>query len=543
MPLFPLTVDVLFMLDPERCAGIARLRSALEAKGYLRPEAADALGVPFGSEPQRVDLPLYLRRLAAPRPLHALIKLFALHVPVPEAQARAALAPLTLDEAEELGLVRVALGDVHPQVGLLVTDGLVIARDRPSEGKALREDHVVGLNPPALLLARLTVRSRVRTVLDLGCGGGVQALLAARHAECVVGTDLNPRAGAFARFNARLNGVTNVEFRVGDLFEPVRGERFDLIVCNPPYVVSPDAEILFRDGGRPGDSLCAEIVRRAGEHLEEGGFATVLVNWVAPAGGDWSEPLRDWVAGTGCDAWLAHLDTQDPLTYAAGWNRGPDPGRYGAAIDRWLSYYAVRGIGAIAMGAVVLRRRAGSTWVRADELPERPRADASAEILRLFASEDRLREIGSDEGFLDEAFAVGEDVRVEQVAAVRDGRLEATRLELRRDGALPMAGRADAGTVRLLQMCDGRRRLREAVALLEGGKAATPQLASGVVATARRLAALGFLVPAGRAGEGGTGDGARDAVGRSSDADAAGTRRRGGGAGAGDGQPSRVGLG
>ena len=155
----------------------------------------------------------------------------------------------------------------------------MLARDPPAEGTgALREDHVVGLNPPALLLARLTVRRRVRTVLDLGCGGGVQALLAARHADRVVGTDLNPRAVAFARFNARLNGVENAELRAGDLFAPVRGERFDLVVSNPPYVVSPETHLLFRDGGRPRDSLCAEIVRRAGDHLEEGGFATILVN-------------------------------------------------------------------------------------------------------------------------------------------------------------------------------------------------------------------------------------------------------------------------
>ncbi len=530
------------MLDFEHRDGIGRLRSALEAHGYLRPEAAEALGVPFGSEPRRVDLPLYVRRLAAPRPLHALVKLFALHVPVPEAQARAALAPLALEEAETLGVVRRALGEVHSRVGLVVTDGLVVAHDRPRPGTGLREDHVVGLNPPALLLARLTVRRRVRTVLDLGCGGGVQALLAARHADRVVGADLNPRAVAFARFNARLNGVTNVDFRVGDLFDPVRGERFDLVVCNPPYVVSPEAELLFRDSGRPGDSLCADVVRGAGEHLEEGGFATILVNWVAPADGEWSEPLRGWVAGSGCDAWLAHLDTQDGLTYAAGWNRGPDPDRYGAALDRWLSYYAVRGIGSIGMGAVVLRRRTGATWVRADELPERPRSGASAEILRLFAAEDRLREIGRDEALLDEAFAVGEDVRVEQVAAVREGRLEPARLELRRESALPMEGGADGGTLRLLQLCDGRRSLREAIALLEG-PAATPQLAASAVATARRLAALGFLVPAGKAGEGGTEDGARDAVERSSDPAAAGAGRRGGGAGPGDGQPPRVGLG
>jgi methylase of polypeptide subunit release factors len=530
------------MLDPERRDSIARLRSALEAHGYPRPESAEALGVPFGSEPRRIDLPLYLRRLAAPTPLHALIKLFALHAPVPEAQARAALAPLALESAEELGIVTRVLGEVRPRVGLVVAEGLVLARDQLGEGTAaLREDHVVGLNPPALLLARLTVRHRVRTVLDLGCGGGVQALLAARHSERVVGVDLNPRAVTFARFNARLNGIANAEFRVGDLFAPVRRERFDLVVSNPPYVVSPETQLLFRDGGRPGDSLCAEIVRGTGDHLEEGGFATVLVNWVVRAGGDWSEPLRQWAAGTGCDAWLAHVDTQDALTYAAGWNREGDSARYGAALDRWLSYYAERGIGSIGMGAVVLRRRAaGPNWVRADDLPERPRGDASGEILRLFAAEDRLRELESDEAFLDEPFAVGEDVRVEQAAAVRHGRFEGSGAELRREGALPMCGGADAGTLRLLQLCDGKRALREVVAGL-AGSAGGPQLAASAVATARRLAALGFLVPAGEAGEGRSADEKRDAVEPSSDTAAAGARRRGGGAGAGDGCPARVG--
>lgn len=530
------------MLDPERHDDIARLRSALEAHGYLRPEAAEALGVPFGSEPRRVDLPLYVRRLAAPTPLNALIKLFALHVPVPDAEARAALAPLPLDAAQELGVVACLRGEVHPRVGLAVTEGLVLARDRPGDAPDLRDDHVVGLNPPALLLARLTVRRPVRTVLDLGCGGGVQALLAARHAERVTGVDLNPRAVAFARFNARLNGVTNAEFRVGDLFGPVRGERFDLLVCNPPYVVSPETQLLFRDGGRPGDSFCEEVVRGAGEHLEEGGFATILVNWVVPQRGEWAEPLRRWVAGTGCDAWLAHLDTQDALTYAAGWNREADAERYGSALDRWLSYFAERGIATIGMGAVVLRRRRGGpSWVRTDELPERPRGDASGVILRLFANEDRLGAIGS-EGFLDESFAVGEDVRVEQVAAVREGRLVGAGAELRRDGPLPMAGAADAGTIRLLQLCDGRRSVRDVLAAL-GGPEASPQAAAGALATARRLAALGFLVPAAKAGEGRTGDGARDAVESSSHPAAAGARRRGGGAGAHVGRPARFGRG
>ena len=93
------------MLDSSREDAVARLRSLLDAHGYARPEATEALGAPIGPEHRAADLPLYLRRLAAPRPLHTLIKLFALHAPVPEADARAAFGPLSIEELAALGLV------------------------------------------------------------------------------------------------------------------------------------------------------------------------------------------------------------------------------------------------------------------------------------------------------------------------------------------------------------------------------------------------------------------------------------------------------
>lgn len=492
------------MLDSERRDDIARFQAALAAHGYLRPEAAGLIGVPLGGEARRIDLPLYLRRLAPPSPLHSLIKLFALRLPVAESEAREALAPLDLDAAAALGLVEAREGGVAPLVGFVVTEGLALAHDLPVAGRdGLRPDHVVGLNAPALLLARLTVRRPGGRALDVGCGGGVQSLLAARHAEHVVGVDLNPRAVAFARFNARLNGVTNVEFREGSLFEPVRGERFELVVCNPPYVVSPESELLFRDGGRPGDAFCAEVVRGAARHLEPGGFATVVVNWVEHEGAHWSEPLREWVSGAGCDALLLHMDTSDGLTYAAGWNRQPDAARYAEALDRWLDYYARSGIRSIGMGALVLRQRASAVhWVEALELPARPQDQASAEILRAFAAQDRLGELAERDALLQARFRVAEATRVTQVASLREGRFLPAASEIRLAGALPFEAAADAGTLRLLQLADGRLTLGEIVTAMAGGAHTDAQgLAESVTATARRLLALGFLLPAEGAGE------------------------------------------
>jgi len=489
------------MLDSSREDAVARLRSLLEAHGYAGPEAAAALGAPIGGEHRPTDLPLYLRRLAAPRPLHTLIKLFALHAAVPEADARCAFGPLAVEELATLGLVERAQGQVRPLVALEVAEGLILARDRPDPVTfAVQPDHVLGVSPPALLLSRLTIRRETGRVLDLGCGGGVQALLATRHAESVVGVDINPRALAFARFNARLNGVRNVEWREGDLYAPVAGERFDLVVSNPPYVVSPESWLLFRDGGGAGDGICARIVAGLGSHLTEGGFATVLANWALGEGELWSERPRRWVEGTGCDAWILRSETQDALTYAAVWTRGPEAAGYTDALERWTAHFEALGIRSLVMGVLVLRKRTvGPSWVRADELPAAPDRDCSAALLRVFAGEDWLRALGGDAALLDEVLRVAEPLRLRQTVAFRDGVPEVQEAELSLADGLPLRGGADGGTLRLVQLCDGRRSLREIVAEMARSVGTDAgDLTGRTLAVARRLIALGFLVPAGR---------------------------------------------
>ena len=117
-----------------------------------------------------------------------------------------------------------------------------------------------GVQPPSTVLARLTVRRPVARALDVGTGCGIQAILASRHAERVVATDVSERALAFAQFNLAVNGIENVELRQGSFLEPVEGERFDLVVANPPYVVSPENDLVFRDSGLGRDRVSEQIV-------------------------------------------------------------------------------------------------------------------------------------------------------------------------------------------------------------------------------------------------------------------------------------------
>ena len=96
--------------------------------------------------------------------------------------------------------------------------------------------------------------SPAASALDVCTGSGAIAIAAARAgAGSVTAVDASRRAVLSARMNARLNGVA-VRVLQGDLLEPVRGERFDLIVSNPPYVPALDQELPARGAARAWDA-------------------------------------------------------------------------------------------------------------------------------------------------------------------------------------------------------------------------------------------------------------------------------------------------
>jgi methylase of polypeptide subunit release factors len=488
-------------LDARDRETIVALRRVLDAHGFATAAVPAAMGGTLRSDFHlRVDLPLYLRRLAGPAPINTLIKLFVLDQWVEESAARRALAPLDLGDVRALGLIeKDEERGVRARVRLSGYRDLVLAHDRYDEQlRVLQPDHVLDVNPTSVTLANLTVRRHVRSALDVGTGCGVLALLAARHADRVVATDTNARALNLASFNGQLNGIEHIEWRMGSLFEPVVGCRFDLIVCNPPCVISPDSQYVFRDSGRKGDAICGEIVRRLPDHLEEGGFASMLCNWTMARDEEWPSPLRRWVEGTGCDAWLLCSTTHDPLTYAAFWNRTQERERYEQALDRWVAYCRELNVDAIGLGAVILRRKAGGpVWVRTSSLPESPIDTCDSQIQRVFRAEDYLASIRTDAALLAHTFVVADDHRVIQTLAPTDDAYESVNAEIELTGGFRTRGSVDAYTVRLLARCDGRRSLNEIVSELAwGGGPPRDQIATASAAIVKRLVAAGFLIPA-----------------------------------------------
>lgn len=428
-------------------------------------------------------------RLEAEEPLLVQARLFLGGEAIDADLVAAAIAPLAPSDLPDLLIVR--NGVVRSRVRLDPFDGLLVASDF---ARRLGTNHVVGIGAGTRLLAGLTVRRRVEAVLDMCTGSGSLALHAARHARRVVGVDLNRRALRLARMNATLNGVTGVEWRYGDLFEPVGDEQFDLVLANPPFIVSPEREFLFRDGDREDDAFSRAVVEGAAARLREGGYAEILCNWVAPARGRWSKTPRSWLRGSGCDAVLLHYRTDNPASYALHWNLRPDRtlAASAAAAGSWVDYYRTRGIEAIATGVIVLRRRSGRNWVHEDELVRPPVGAAGAHVERIFAAQDLLRSLKDEQALLTMPLsAAPRTMLVERREPA--GALERARLTV--EEGLPLAGRIPPACLPVVAGLDGRRPLRRVIetAARKSGVSAEA-LAAECVPALCELFARGLLV-------------------------------------------------
>lgn len=495
---------------------ISALRADLDAARY-RVDHLDGLwGAAAEAALQRGNRVPAARALAASAdPAALLARVFVLGESVDATSLDAALPTLGVDGAARLGLVaregeRVApLVDLRPYafVDPHGAGEWWIASDlgELATGAALRVDHVLGVGGASTTLAALQFPDDVERVLDLGTGCGIQALHARRFARHVVATDISGRALEFARLNVELNGIDGVEFRLGSLYEPVAGERFDRIVSNPPFVITPRSpevpEYEYRDGGLEGDALVASVVSGAAEHLLPGGTAQLLGNWEYRWNLDGLERAAGWAESAGLDAWIIERDRLDPARYAETWIRDGGTRAGTREFERlcaaWLDDFARRGVTEVGFGYLVLRRPDAAPRFQRTERASAPLdgvAGIGAHLSAALAARDEVASL-DDEALLATRLRVASDVTEER--SHWPGAEDPSVIVLRQGGGLRRELRADAALAAVVGACDGELQLGvivDAVAELLGVEA--DRMRSALLAEARELVVDGILQPA-----------------------------------------------
>jgi methylase of polypeptide subunit release factors len=469
-----------------------RLGSALRDVGYSESGVYRQLGDDAYSQGEE-DVPADERRLPGDR-LSTAIRLFFLQRPVAVRDAQLALGREGVDALEATGLAEIG-DEVVPRGRILPIGRLLVAADGYARGDD-PADYVAVYTPTSRLLDSLTPRPRAGRALDVATGSGIHALLAAAHAEHVVATDVNQRALDFTTLNAALNRLTNVECRSGSLFEPVAGETFDLITCNAPYVVSPENRWVYRDSGFRADEVSERAVRDAAAHLNDGGYATLLVSWLAEDENAPDERAFAWVAASGCDGWILPGWDADPLSHASTWNTHltGDPEAFSRALDEWTSYLEGLGVRWVSEGAVLLHKRSGGGEARVDPIEPDEVEEADDQIQRAFAMRAQLAELERDDELLDLPLSLELSCRLERelepdddAPAVVEARIQLTEGTFTELDVPP-------GVLEVVASLDADSTLREVVgAVADRFEIPRSQLERDAVAAVRELLQIGAL--------------------------------------------------
>ena len=546
------------VVTPEQAAS---LRADLLETGWgvkavatLLGEAADAALRREIRLPALLSVRAALTSGSAPSPVAVLTALFMLGEPVSATALDVALTRTGASGAGRIGLVSEPdeTGCVRARVDLRPHEAVDdageirwwVASDLGElvTSRALAPDHVLGIGGAGLTLAGLTPRTPVATALDLGCGCGIQTLYLLRHADHVVATDVSERALAFTAFNAALAGVSvsdgsdagsrggagRLELLRGSLLEPVAGRRFDLIVSNPPFVLTPPAVreaglplMEYRDAGGP---VLPTLVAGLGEHLEPGGSAVMLGNWEhrhtslgtgdipdsandfatdsttdsGAVGSSWRNAVATWIP-EGLDGWVIEREVQDPVEYATMWLRdgGLAPERdaagFDAALEAWIGDFEARGVQGVGFGYLIVHRPQclREPWRLLEEVATSGQGGLGRHVAEVLEARERLAGL-DDDAVADLRPVLAPDVTEER--HLIPGAAEPTVILLRQGGGLGRTIRASTAVAALAGVADGELsvgQIASAVVALTGEDAIG--LRAEMVEATRHLIAVGFL--------------------------------------------------
>ncbi len=477
------------------------LHDFLFESNYKQTEIRDGLSLRELPSKQLGNLPHLMHRTRERTRFSTLLRWFFVGAPVDIPTATELIPDRALRILLDCGLLSISDDHFVSSVMLAPFEHLVVAADRMLMTESPdHSDLVLWPNPTTWLLWRFMIRKPFESVLDLGTGCGVLALVAARDCKRVAASDLNAKAVRFAQFNASLNGVENVEFVTGDTYEPFRQTKFDLIISNPPFFISPVNKDLFCDNPMELDQYCRRVIREGAERLNEGGYLQVVCEWAQVKGQPWKERLSEWFEGTGCDAWVLKGYTDDPAQYAQKRIRETSGGQpdsaHGEIYAQWIDYYNRLNVEGIYGGVIALHRRSGMNWIRWDDLPFSPKTPFGGTILRGFEGRDFVESHPAEWDISGIKPKLSKDVRLEQLFELGDSRWQSTSLRLVLTDGLPFSIGIQPLVAEFIAQCDGTRSLGDLILELSGKVKASPeQVQSECVSVIRRLIERGFVTP------------------------------------------------
>ena len=428
---------------------------------------------------------VYNKRLGDDR-LSELIRLFLLHDWLDLERARRALSGLDLDDLE--GLLSREGGGVRSAVAVQPWRGLLVAHDWGGSDAA--REHVIGASAITGLLADLTPRSRVGSALDVGTGSGSSGAVRV-EARCSDHRDGSESTCATARrVGSRLERCAR---RGATRRRPVRAGRRTAI---RPRRLESAVHRLSRQHvpvSRRSVAIRRRLAgdRRAGAAIParrrirtvfsiRAGSRTGRTGTSGPADG--SKGAAATPGSSSCPAIATRVG------YAVGWNRPlleHDRAQFEATVDRWVRAFADSNTARIASGAIVLRKRSGSNWIRVDETRTYPAAQAGRHVEQLFAGQTLVAALPDDRDLLELVVSPYDGLRLDQTEAETPNGAELLAARLRIKDGVPLNPKVDAAMIEVVRQLDGRRPLR---ALLPDDGAATHALP-----TIRDLIGSGFL--------------------------------------------------
>lgn len=442
-------------------------RDVCLAAGYTLNRLSDVFGMLVPPPSDRLPVALSASLGQAGAPFDVLARLFFLGLPVDAAVANTVLPSGFMRLCLQCGLASEDAGEIRPLALVVPVDGAFLASDLQKVSLQDEDGFVPTLCDAALHLDAVSIKTPVAKTLDLCCGFALHGILSSSGSDSVVVSDLNPRAAEFARFNAALNDCENLTAVTGDLFEQVADQRFDRILANPPFIISPEAVTTYRYSPFELDGFVQKMFAEAPEYLNEGGVLQAICEWVELEGECWQERVKRWFADSGCDVWVLPANRQLPASYARSvlQQATSDEAELAAQQAIWEGYFRDQRVAAIHGGFIFARRRQAENWFDVTELTKPIRGAVGEAIAGGFASRDLVFDPHGDEKLLNSKLVVSGGVRQVETSHWKDFRWQRDSIVLHLDDGLPVTIGVDEYVRALIEKFDGARSVAECLDL------------------------------------------------------------------------------